>query len=346
MGHGTAASNRHTHSAHLPIGLLSIEKTAKLFYWAAWWIVTAQSTSIKDAPALSNDLASMVVGVAWHPTVQTVEIERNDNFHHNVNIIAADFMRTFLQNLHEHNYARARRYVQQVEARQRDALNLIKGMFGDAGAHNANLAHQATMGMKVMSETIFYCELAIAVGVCILSAGLAPAFLGGATLSATTQGIAGFAISEGYGIACEVVNNANSGKSESFGEAAKAWALAPPTKVSHTTGAIGFATLARTVKLDKHIEHQNRLVGVAKVQIMHLNRALGQNIGPLHRAVLNEEKTRIAMQQGRAAAARSGLNAERAGVDGVGRGVAVFQLAADWYNAFAALKERNKIIDS
>lgn len=340
----STATGHHPHPAvqrkPLPIGVIDHHKMAKMFHSVAWAIVTAQNSHQVEASGLADDIASQFVGLVWHPTVKTVETSPNPQFDHNVEVIAHDFMVTFLKTLHQRGYDQAQLYAQQVHSRQNAALNTIRAKLDDARSHNADLAHKATMGMTIASDTIFVCEIAIAVGVCVLSFGAAPALLGGATMSGTAQAVGGMLISEGYGIASTVVNNASSGKSQGFAKDAKAWAVSNEVKISHSTGGMGAALTGGNYALTRQMEALDKLVWRANAEIRAINAELGQQISALRRGRLNDLKFNQQMTKVNAMNAKDPLEKAARGMDHAGKGLAIVQLGADLWNAFAALHER------
>ena len=344
---GIAADHHHQSAAHrhLPVGIIEQRKMAKMFHSAAWAIVTAQNSEQVEASGLADDVASQLVGLVWHPTVKTVETATNRHFDHNVDELAYDFMTSFLRTLHQRGHDQARVYAQQIHSRQTAAMNSIRAKLDGARSHNADLARQAAIGMTVASDTIFVCELALAVGVCVLSFGAAPALLGGATMSGTAQAVGGMVISEGYGIASTIVNDASSGKSQGFAADAKAWALSNEVKISHSTGGMGAALTGGAYALSRQTDALDKIIWRANAEVRAINRELGQQISALRRAKLGDAKFAQQMNKVNALNAKDPLEKAAGGMDRAGKGLAIVQLGADLWNAFAGLRERQDIIE-
>lgn len=327
----------------MPVGAIGQLKMVKLFHETAWWLVNAQSTQTVEASALADDLASNLVHIFWRPTVQTVETASRPQFDNNVHSVAADLMKQFVSILHERGHAAAQVFANQVHSRQVAAQNTVLARIADARAHDDHLIQQCRTSMVFLSNTIFVCEVALAAGVCVLSFGGAPAIMGA---TGAMQGIAGAGISEGYSLLSNVVNNASAPHPVGPGEEAKGWFFANETKMSHATGGVGFATMAGAAKAEHGAIAQIKLMIVAQEHIRSLNEALGHEISLSRRAELLSKQGTQTLDYVKASRARAAFENTKTGFDRVGKGFAVIQLAADWYNAWSGLKERNVAINN
>ncbi len=201
----------HKAAAHqpIPIGVLDMAKMSSMFLETGWWIAAARYLTVADIDALEDNWRTMtihiVIPLTWlyRPTLQTPE---GDNLRilHSADIIAADLHEAFLQQLHDHGPVAAKVFLASLETRRRVAHEQVLALYRSVKEHNEAVSHQATEIGYALSDTIFVCEIAIAVGVCVLSLGAAPAFLAGGA-SALSQAAAATTLATTYGIASKAV---------------------------------------------------------------------------------------------------------------------------------------------
>lgn len=184
-GHG------HGHKPFV-IGVIDMHKLQKMFFDAAWAIVQAVHSTTSEASA----------GV---PFMTTMAIESdNTRLLHGAHIIARDFTDMFVDILHERGGEAANVYARGIHARQLAAERQVQSMVKEVDQHNRSTEHAAGEIAYGLADTIFVCEIALAVGTCVLSLGAAPAFLAGGA-SAMTQSFAAMGISTAYSFTANAI---------------------------------------------------------------------------------------------------------------------------------------------
>ena len=185
-----------------PVGVLKLHKTVKVFYTAAWWRVLASNTNNVERSAYSDDLISRGVSHAlpW-TTMESVTTPTNQRIHAIADVLANQMHENFLHLVASNKKSAAQAYARSMTASGVAAQNQYLAMTAEANNHNADTAAAATRAAVFLSDTIFVSECALAVGGCILSFGLAPAFLAGGAEAAML-------LSSGYALAGQVVKSA------------------------------------------------------------------------------------------------------------------------------------------
>ena len=256
-----------TVSSHGPapfrVAILQQNHMAKMFLDAGWWRARAQGINNIEVSAFDNDFLGNVVGFFDRAKI-TTDASNPVRICHNADVLAAQMQDRFMVILHEQGVAAARAYTVSMHALRLDAQRQVVTAYTALRNHNADIARAATEVATVLSDTILVCEVALAAGVCVLSLGAAPAFVGGASLAA--QASAGMAISTLYGVASVAVDHSE--------ENLSAVGIDQTSNVSlnitgRRTDAVAEEQARAILKRSQTVAHSNKMVNQLQKKLAH-----------------------------------------------------------------------------
>lgn len=269
---GIKSAPMRTHS----VGVLKLHKTVKVFYTAAWWRVLASNTSNVERTAYSDDLISrgMSHAIPW-TVMEAVTSPTAQRIHAIADVLANQMHETFLHLIATNKKNAAQAYAKAMTASGVAAQNQYEAMTAEVNRHNANTVEAATRAAVFLSDTIFVSECALAVGGCILSFGLAPAFLAGGAEAAML-------LSSGYALAGQVVKSAQGGEVST--------AVDPDFDIDQGASVAGYGggkLLDRKVEArEAAILKSTKTYKTANSRILFLSKQLGQKMKAGSRARL------------------------------------------------------------
>ena len=210
-----------TVSSIVPTSLVSLPRLHRSMYEAAWWVVTARSSRIVEADALTHDWRLVFMHTLgpltlfWHPKTQTLE-GSTFSVDPAVDILTQSWTEGYLNRLYDGGPAAAAAYANIIEGWRADARNRLVSLNRAASDHDTRLARDAEAIRKTLVLTMFAAEVAMAVvglmialpaaaSVATTAVGLGPVLVGGS--STVEAGWAAAGISSLYSQAADLVRD-------------------------------------------------------------------------------------------------------------------------------------------
>ena len=299
-----------------------------MFMDAAWWRARAQGVNNIEVSAFDNDFLGNVVGFFDRAKI-TTDASDPVRICRNADVLAAQMQDEFMLILHERGVVAARAYTASMHALRLDAQRQVVAAYTALRNHNADIARAATEVATVLSDTILVCEVALAVGVCVLSLGAAPAFLAGGATAAAQAG-AGMAISTLYGVAAVAVDHSEDNLS--------AVGIDQTSNVSlyltgRRTDAVAEERAREILKHSQTVARSNKMVN-------QLQKKLAHEISQPGRAAVQRKLVGAITKTDNATRELQALKTARAGLEASSRRLPLIQCAVDLISAFQAQHAR------
>ncbi len=295
--------------APIAVAVLDLNKLAKLFYQAAFWLARAQNTHVVMSSAFGRGtwgdrarvgVAEFFTGWQYQPEMASLDADRA-LIMREADRIAKLMVNEYLERLFMRSPQAAHAYARSVFAKQNLAIRQVQEINNQEAEQNQLTGAFAGMIARGLDDTIVACEVALAVGTLFLGVGgvLAPALFATATAGMSADGIAvaGLAISQGYGFLSKAVtvNSVSEVK-------AVAISMAGDSSIGLSTAGYGYLGDRMKTRAEKAEKIADATHDAAKAKVHQLNKRLAGKMSFLPRQITKADRWSATRQMNHAAA--------------------------------------------